>query len=123
MSDSELIRQLNAVLEKGFDDSFASFCARILASNRYASDGLARVRMHAHYLRLAIEALTDPVRREELFRQAGAGDRMDDAFLKVTMESYRAALESDRPFCEVFVERWCSYYAIPASSLTEGPNG
>ena len=121
MSDSELVRQLNAVLEKGFDGSFAAFCAMTLASYTYPPEGLSRARMHAHYLRLALEVLTDPEGRERLFRQAGEGE--DEAFREVAMESYRAALESDRPYCEVFVERWCAYYAMPASALTEAPKG
>ena len=121
MDITELEGQLADILKKGFDDSFASFCARTLASFDYSPAGRARAKMHAHYLRLALGVMTDPESREELFRPTGEGD--DDAFRVVTMESCRAALESDRPFCEVFVEKWCGYYAIPASSLTEAPRG
>jgi hypothetical protein len=61
MSSLELVRGLEALLEKGFDDSFAVFCAAEFSSHRYPPANLAPARMHAFHLRLAIQELTTVV--------------------------------------------------------------
>lgn len=111
MSEAELARQLIEVREKGFDEPFALFSAMIFSSFQYPAENLAAARMHAFYLRLALERLTDTEGREVLFHEAVKGDRMEAAFRDVTCESYEAALESGRPFCEIFVENWCRHWA------------
>ena len=66
-------------MEKGFDDSFKAFCARIFSSYRYSPDGLAAARMHAFYLRLFIEERVSgetsieslPENLREVFREVG----------------------------------------------------
>ncbi len=125
MEPSELNRQIADVVEKGFDESFVRFCADTFSSFDYPADHLAAARMHAHYLRLALEALSNPETRERLLSAeviAGEGAYMSECLL-VAEKSYRSALESDRPICEVFVEKWCSYFAIPASDKTESGRG
>lgn len=111
MSEEELIKQICKIRQEGFTDSFAQFCARIFSSYHYLPENLAAARMHAFYLRLALERLTDANGREELFREAAEGDRTEAAFLEVIRQSYEAALESDRPFCEIFVGNWCRHWA------------
>ena len=111
MSETELVRQLAEKRENGFDEPFALFCAKTFSSFQYPSENLAAARMHAFYLRQALEGLTDTEGREVLFHKAVAGDRIEMAFREVTRESYEAALESGRPFCEIFIENWCRYWA------------
>lgn len=111
MSEEELIKQICKIRQEGFTDSFAQFCARIFSSYHYPPENLAAARMHAFYLRLALERLVDANTREELLHGAVAGDKMEATFLEITKESYQAALESDRPFCELFVEKWCRFCA------------
>ena len=111
MSEKELIQHLCEVKQKGFDESFASFCAKTYASYQYPPENHVPAMMHAHYLRLALETLTDAEGREALFHAAAEGDKKEVAFQELTREIYQAAQKSDRPFCELFVEKWCRYWA------------
>ena len=113
MESAELDRQIAEVLEKGFDGSFAVFCAKTFSSFSYPAQNLAAARMHAHYLRMALEALSDPEMKARLLAEAPirAGDRWTILCLSVAGDSYRSALESDRPLCELFVEGWCRMLA------------
>jgi len=113
MESAELDRQIAEVLEKGFDGSFAVFCAKTFSSFSYPAQNLAAARMHAHYMRMALEALSDPEMKARLLSGAPlqAGDRWTALCLSVGAESYRSALESDRPVCELFVEGWCRLLA------------
>ena len=125
MDTAELNRQIADVIGKGFDESFMRFCAETFSSFNYPVEHLAAARMHAYYLRLALEALSDPKMRERLLSGEtieGEGTYMSIC-LSVAEKSYRSALESDRPIFEVFVEKWCSYFAIPASDKTESGRG
>ena len=107
MSESELVRQLEETLEKGFDESFASFCAREFASHDYPAENLAPARMHAHYLRLAMDALSHSESREDFFQESEGNGEVKRLFRRIAKESYQEALQSDSPFCELFVENWC----------------
>ena len=111
MSEAELARQLTEVREKGFDEPFALFCAKTFSSFQYSPENLAVARMHAFYLRQALGRLVYANTREELLHGAVAGDKMEATFLEITKESYQAALESDRPVCELFVEKWCARFS------------
>ena len=111
MSEDELIGQIAKIRQEGFTGSFADFCAKTFSSYHYPPENLAAARMHAFYLRMAMERLTDAKGREELFQGSLEGDRVEVAYLDITRESYRAALESGRPFCELFVEKWCASFA------------
>ena len=111
MSETELVRQLAEKREKGFDEPFALFCAKTFSSFQYFPENLAAARMHAFYLRQTLERLVDANTREELLHGAVAGDKIEVAFRDVTREGYQAALESGLPFCELFVEKWCRYWA------------
>jgi hypothetical protein len=111
MSEAELARQLTEVREKGFDEPFALFCAKTFSSFEYSPENLAAARMHAFYLRQALEKLVDANTREELLHGAIAGDKIEGVLMKVTRESYQATLESGRLFCELFVEKWCASFA------------
>ena len=111
MSEEELIKQISKICQEGFTDPFAQFCARTFSSYHYLPENLAAARMHAFYLRLALERLVDANSREELLYGAVMGDEIEVTFRKVTRNSYQTALESDRPFCELFVEKWCASFA------------
>ena len=111
MDRSELDRQIAEVLEKGFDDSFAVFCATTFSSYDYPPGNLAFARMHAFYLREALEMLSSAETRDTLSVDAEGKTLLEKAFREVTTKSYQAALCEDRPFCEVFVQMWCSWWA------------
>ncbi len=111
MSETELVKQLTEVREKGFDESFAHFCAKTFSSHEYPPENLAAAKMHAFYLRMAVEMLTDEESREVLLSGAGVEGGVDAAFRELTRKSLEAAVKSERPFCEVFVERWCRHWA------------
>ena len=105
MSDSKIESFLVEVLEKGFDDSFAEFCADTFSSYEYPKERLAAARMHAHFLRVFIQDyLTDshPIERQE-------------DYMKVGMAALEETLKSERPtamaFCRAFVEKWCRFCA------------
>lgn len=117
MSEKELIRQLAELKEKGFDDSFAAFCARTFSSFEYPAEHLAPARMHAHYLRLAIDILSDGIRREAFLRE-GKAEGTEGLFREVTVACYREALGTGRPFGELFVEKWCRSLSRQRSVLT-----
>jgi len=115
MDRTELDRQIAKVLEEGFDNSFAAFCAKTFSSYTYPPESLAAARMHALYLRLALEALSSPETRNEILESVGHEEsREQAAFRKTVRESYRAALGSDHPFCEIFVEMWCVFFSSAA---------
>ena len=111
MEVSELESTLREVIEKGFDDAFAQFCATTFSSYRYPPEYLAAARMHTFYLRTALEMLSCAESREALFGQTEVDDPLMKAFREVTANSYEAALSGDRPFCEVFVRLWCERWA------------
>ena len=100
MHKSELSDRLKEIQEKGFDDSFAEFCAVTFSSYEYPKERLAAARMHAHFLRVFIQDyLTDshPIERQE-------------DYMKVGMAALEETLKSERPtamaFCRAFVEKW-----------------
>ena len=105
MHKSELADRLKEIQEKGFDDSFAEFCADTFSSYEYPKERLAAARMHAHFLRVFIqEYLTDPCPEE----------RQED-YMRVGMAAIDEVLEGERPtamaFCRAFVEKWCRFCA------------
>ena len=115
MSEEELVRQIATMREKGFDDSFARFCAHVFSSYEYPEENLAAARMHALYLRLALESLSSPERRAAIMDGEIRGETtIEDVFLKVTRESFWEALQTGRPFPEQFVERWLSSWSVPS---------
>lgn len=103
MNKSELDRQIAEVLEKGFEESFAAFCAKTFSSYSYPPENLAAARMHAFYLKVALGMLSGSSPEEGL--------PLMDVCRQVTENSYRSALEDDRQFCEIFIENWCVYFA------------
>ncbi len=109
MTKAELDRHLAKVLEKGFDESFADFCARTFSSYNYPPENLAPARMHAFYLKVAMGMLLGATPDEDI--------PLMNVCRQVAEESCRSALETDRPFCEIFIENWCAYYSKPAKSF------
>lgn len=65
-------------------------------------------RMHAHYLRIAIEEIVNTERAEALFEESPSEEKLDTIFDDVLKKSLQAALESSGPFCKLFVDGWCS---------------
>ena len=51
MTEEELRKGLETILEKGFDQSFAEYCAVTFSSYTYPEENLAAARMHALALR------------------------------------------------------------------------
>ena len=51
MTEEELRKGLETILEKGFDQSFAEYCAATFSSYTYPEGNLAAARMHALALR------------------------------------------------------------------------
>ena len=124
MDYTELRRQMVTLQEEGFDDSFGAFCGKTFSSYSYPPENLTAARLHGHYLRLAIAAIVRSETIEELLSHESAeDDREETVFWKVLGDSIKAALESDRPFIQCFVEKWCAYFAAPDSSLTESGRG
>ena len=113
MDTAELDNSLREMMEKGFDDSFAAFCAKTYSSYEYPPENLVAAKMHAFFLRMALETLSDPVSREKLFdsNEDEGDERLLKVFRTVAKESYRAALSSGRPFSAIFVEKWCGSFA------------
>ena len=110
MSESELRDQLAAIRKRGFDDAFIGFCAKEFSSHTYPKEELSAARMYGVYLRLALEGLTG-----ENYKELLAGEEGESAlvgvYLEITRESWQESLSSDRPFCELFVEKWCRRFA------------
>ena len=112
MDYTELRRQMVTLQEKGFDDSFGAFCGKTFSSYSYPPENLAAARLHGHYLRLAISAIVWSETQEKLLSHESAeDDREETVFWKVLKESIGAVRESDRPFIECFVEKWCSSWS------------
>ena len=98
--------------EEGFDDSFGTFCGKTFSSYSYPPENLAAARLHGHYLRLAISAIVWSETLEKLLSHESAeDDREETVFWKVLGDSIKAALESDRPFIQCFVEMWCEVWS------------
>lgn len=115
MTKAELDRHLAKVLEKGFDESFADFCARTFSSYNYSPENLAPARMHAFYLKVAMGMLLGATPDEDI--------PLMNVCRQLAENSCRSALDTDRPFCEIFIENWCAYYASPASFFTDSGRG
>ena len=115
MTKAELDRHLAKGLEKGFDESFADFCARTFSSYNYPPENLAPARMHAFYLKVAMGMLLGATPDEDI--------PLMNVCRQLAEKSCRLALETDRPFCEIFIENWCAYYASPASFFTDSGRG
>lgn len=101
MDEAEVINSLKTIRENGFDDSFAAFCANVFSSREYPPGNLAAARMHAHYLRLAIEIVCDGLPETE------GEDRLVGLCRSLARECMNSAVSSERPFTELFVESWC----------------
>ena len=99
----------------GFDESFIRFCARTFSSHTYPSENLSAARMHAHFLRMALEALSDEKTKAGVLAMRNSGGYGDGSLeslcLQLAAECYIAALEEEGPFCELFIQRWCSALA------------
>ena len=111
MDYTQLRGQLAGIQERGFDDSFIDFCAKTFSSHTYPQENLAAARMHAHYLRVAMEEIVCTENEGDLYEEAPDADRIDRVFDAVLRESIKAALESDRPFIQCFVEMWCEMWS------------
>ena len=111
MQPSELDRQLAEMLEKGFNGSFLKFCAEEFSSHRYAPENLPAARMHAFYLRMALELL--PCGDEDALQppEETGSDRVLVEFYRITRECYLDSTESGTDFCESFIRRWCDSWA------------
>ena len=101
MTEDELGRRVEEILEKGFDGEFARFCAETFSSYTYPEENLAAARMHAFYLRVALCFLSG--------REVDDGIPCLEECRAVAEKSRRAALKGDRPVEEVFVRMWCSF--------------
>ena len=101
MTEDELGRRVEEILEKGFDGAFERFCADTFSSYTYPEENLAAARMHGFYLSVALCLLSG--------REVDDGIPYLEECRAVAEKSYRLALEGDRPIEEVFVRMWCSF--------------
>lgn len=115
------------ILDEGFDEAFPLFCARTLSSFSYPPGNLLAARMHAYYLREALDFLTTTaveqsngiIRLGEEIAAANAyAERMGlsmgepmEASLAIGWACYQAVLERGEDFCRLFISNWCRFYS------------
>ena len=109
MDKSELDRQIAEVLEKGFDESFADFCAKTFSSYSYPPENLAAARMHAFYLRFVLEALKRI--SPDKIECADKTFELSDTAIEIGIECYKNSLSDDVDFCREFIKEWCRHWA------------
>lgn len=102
-------RGLAEVQKKGFDDSFALFCAETFSSFSYPKETIAAARMHAYFLCLFIEErVSGEISREEI------PESLREIFREVGEQSVRDTLSSSNPSgmecCRAFVRNWCERF-------------
>ena len=112
MQLSELDAAIMKVRDEGFDESFIDFCAKTFSSHTYPAKNQTAARMHAYYLRLALDALCSSESKTEiLLRESPEKYDVSDPeslCLQLAAVCYRDASEYGNSFCELFIERWCS---------------
>ena len=115
MQQYELEAAILKIRNEGFDESFIHFCAKTFSSYTYPPETVAAARMHAFYLRLALDALCDSKSKVRILsmEHPGEGDvkSPDKLCLFIAGESYRAALCGESSFQEQFIRRWCEALA------------
>ena len=116
MQQSELDAALRKVMEEGFNESFRSFCAKTFSSYSYPEKNLAAARMHAYFLRIALDSLCDNKAKAEVLSMENSGEIGSVDFellcLFLARDCYRAALHDEGDFCELFIQRWCRVLSI-----------
>ena len=112
MLESELDAALGGILERGFDDSFPSFCARTLSSHEYPNGNVSAARMHAFWLRVFIE---DRLYGKDAKDGFGFYGELFETALEIGGQVVDWALGREETtgneFCREFVKRWCERYA------------
>ena len=111
MTIIELDRELAEVQKKGFNESFARFCADIFSSFSYPDENLVAARAHAYYLRLFIEErVTGRSSKEEI------PESLYETFREVGRQSIQDTLSSVNPSgmecCRAFVRNWCERHSV-----------
>ena len=110
MEKEELDRQFAEIMEKGFDEAFARFCATTFSSYCYPPENLAAARIHAFFLRLFIEeGVSGQPSPEEI------PESLIETFREVSRQSIRDTLSSVNPSgmecCRAFVRNWCERHS------------
>ena len=104
MTEEELSKGLEAILEKGFDQSFAEYSAATFSSYSYPEANLTAARMHALALRAYIQYYLYAIPLETC---------MPEFLLDACREVGDRAVETVLPnpdaqvFCRKYVEMWC----------------
>jgi len=115
MQQSELDAAIMKVRDEGFDESFIRFCAKTFSSHTYPAKNLAAARMHAFFLRIALDSLSDPETKAEVLSVENPGqyvvDDPETLCLQLSGECYRDALKGEEAFCELFIRKWCGVLA------------
>ena len=115
MQQSELDAVIMKVRDEGFDEAFIRFCAETFSSHTYPAKNLAAARMHAFFLRLALDSLCNPETKAEVLSAENPGqyvvDEPETLCLQLSGECYRDALNGGEPFCELFIRKWCGILA------------
>ena len=111
MDTIELDRDLAEVQKKGFDESFALFCADTFSSFSYPDESLAAARAHAYFLRIFIEErVTGSTTIEEI------PECLYETFREVGRQSIQDTLSSVNPSgmecCRAFVRNWCERHSV-----------
>ena len=110
MDTAELDNSLREVMEKGFDDSFAAFCAKTYSSYEYPPENQAAAKMHAFYLRIALESLCENEKKAEILG-GNTGfislSPLERLCFKTASIASNEALCGRGSFAEIFVDNWC----------------
>ena len=108
MDIDDLKLALAEVLEEGFEDSFAQFCANTYASFSYPPKNRKAAMMHAFFLRLFLqETVIGTSYYEEI------PESLQKAIREIGERSIQDTLSSVTPSgmecCRAFVRNWCQY--------------
>lgn len=110
MTEQQLKQALRELRDKGFDESFADYCATTCASFTYPREKLTAARMHAFFLRYFISAYLDGYFSEETKL-----DGIENTIWKVGKQSFDQTLETENAtamtFCRAFVKNWCEVHS------------
>lgn len=106
MDIDKLKLALAEVLEEGFDDSFAQFCADTFASFSYPPKNKKAAMMHALFLRLFLQETVAGIAYDDEIPE-----NLRKVYREVSELSIRETLSSEHPSgmecCRVFVRNWC----------------
>ena len=111
MTEDELRKGLEAILEKGFDESFAEYCATTFSSYTYPDGNLAAARMHALALRAYIQYYLYAIPLETCMPAflCDACRTIGETTVEMVLSKQDA---KSNVFCKEYVYNWLQYCAV-----------